>query len=66
MLTAVTARPAKLIRRLPNRLIRMRTDYVVYDAQVQGSRRAQEDPLEGLWQGFDGEFREDLVEATGP
>ena len=28
MLTAVTGRPAKLIRRLPNKLIRIRADYV--------------------------------------
>ena len=42
MLTAVTGFPAKLIRRLPNRLIRMRTDYVVYDAEVLA------DPCMGL------------------
>ncbi len=31
VLTAVTGRPAKLIRRLPNKLIRMAAAYVVYD-----------------------------------
>jgi hypothetical protein len=30
-----------LIRRLPNKLIRMDVDYVVYDAYVRGRRRAQ-------------------------
>ena len=35
MLTAVTGRPAKLIRRLPNKLIRMGADYVVYDVRVR-------------------------------
>src|ERR1700688_2095441 len=31
VLTAVTGRPSKLIRRLPNKLIRMTAAYVVYD-----------------------------------
>ena len=31
VLTAVTGRPAKLIRRLPNKLTRMAAVYVVYD-----------------------------------
>jgi hypothetical protein len=39
VLTAVTERPPKLIRRLPNKLIRMRADYVVYDLYPRGGRR---------------------------
>ena len=37
MLTAVIGRPAMLIRRLPNKLIRMGADYVVYDVQERGT-----------------------------
>ena len=36
VLTAVTGSPAMLIRRLPNKLIRMDADYVVYDFPVRG------------------------------
>src|SRR5215469_6769695 len=40
VLTESTGVPPKLIRRLPNRLIRMDTDSVVYDAPVWRNRRA--------------------------
>ena len=35
MLTAVIGRPAKLIRRFPNRLIRMGADYLLYDFRLR-------------------------------
>ena len=35
MFTAVTGLPAKLIRRFPNRLIRMALMYVVYDLRYE-------------------------------